>query len=59
MAVGAGSGDVLRMVLGQGAWQVGAGVALGLGLAMVLANAMRLMFFRSAPTMCRPSLRWA
>jgi putative ABC transport system permease protein len=49
MAVGAESGDVLRMVLRQGAWQVGAGVALGLGLAMVLANAMRLMFFQVSP----------
>ena len=29
MAVGAGAPDVLRMVLRQGAWQVGAGVALG------------------------------
>ena len=49
MAVGAESGAVLRMVLRQGAWQVGAGVALGLGLAMVLANAMRLMFFQVSP----------
>ena len=49
MAVGAESADVLRMVLRQGAWQVGAGVALGLGLAAVLANAMRLMFFQVSP----------
>lgn len=49
MAVGAESGDVLRMVLRQGAWQIGAGVFLGLGLAAVLANAMRLMFFQVSP----------
>ncbi len=49
MAVGAESGDVLRMVLRQGAWQIGVGVFLGLGLAAVLANAMRLMFFQVSP----------
>ncbi len=49
MAVGAGAGDVLRMVLRQGAWQVAAGVVLGLGVAVVLANAMRLMFFQVSP----------
>lgn len=49
MAVGAGGGDVLRMVLRQGAWQVGAGVALGLGLAVILSRAMRVMFFRVSP----------
>lgn len=49
MAVGAGAGDVLGMVLRQGAWQVGAGVVVGLGFAVVLANAMRLMFFRVSP----------
>ncbi|MGE0360705.1 MAG: ABC transporter permease [Vicinamibacterales bacterium] len=49
MAVGAGAADVLRMVLRQGAWQVAAGVTLGLGLAIVLANAMRLMFFQVSP----------
>jgi putative ABC transport system permease protein len=49
MAVGAESGDVLRMVLRQGAWQIGAGVFLGLGLAAVLANAMQLMFFQVSP----------
>jgi len=49
MAVGAGAGDVLRMVLRQGAWQVAAGVVLGLGVAVALANAMRLMFFQVSP----------
>jgi putative ABC transport system permease protein len=49
MAVGAESGDVLRMVLRQGAWQIGAGVFLGLGLAAMLANAMQLMFFQVSP----------
>jgi len=49
LAVGAASGDVWRMVLRQGAWQIGAGVALGLGLAVLLANAMQLMFFEVSP----------
>lgn len=49
MAVGAASRDVLLMVLGQGAWQAGAGVAVGLGLGALLANAMRLMFFGVSP----------
>jgi ABC-type antimicrobial peptide transport system permease subunit len=49
MAVGAGAADVLRMVLRQGAWQVASGVAIGLGVALVLANAMRLMFFQVSP----------
>lgn len=49
MAVGAGSADVGRMVLGQGVSQVAAGVTLGVGLAMVLTNAMRLMFFQISP----------
>jgi putative ABC transport system permease protein len=49
MAVGAGAGDVLGMVLKQGAWQIGLGVAAGLGLAVVLANALRLLFFRVSP----------
>ncbi|MGD9906051.1 MAG: ABC transporter permease, partial [Vicinamibacterales bacterium] len=46
MAVGAGAADVQRMVLRQGAWQVAAGVTLGFGLAVLLGNAMRLMFFQ-------------
>jgi len=49
LAVGAESGDVWRMVLRQGAWQVGTGVALGLGLAVLLSNALQLMFFEVSP----------
>ena len=49
LAVGADAGDVWRMVLRQGAWQVGVGVALGLGLAALLATAMQLMFFGVSP----------
>ncbi|MGE5813575.1 MAG: ABC transporter permease [Acidobacteriota bacterium] len=41
MALGAGYGAILRMVLAQGALQVGAGLAIGLGLAWLLATVGR------------------
>ncbi len=50
LAVGAERGDVLWMVLRQGAWQVAIGVALGVGLAVALASAMQLMFFQVSAT---------
>ncbi|MFI5356934.1 MAG: ABC transporter permease [Opitutales bacterium] len=37
MALGADSRRILRMVLRQGAWQIGLGLGLGLGLTLVLA----------------------
>ena len=55
MAVGAGAADVLRMVLRQGAWQVGPGDVAGLGVAVALSNAMRLMFFQVSPFDSSPS----
>ena len=36
IALGAGSGSVLRLVLGSGAWQAGAGVVAGIPLALAL-----------------------
>src|SRR5574338_1180656 len=41
MALGAGYGAILRMVLKQGAQQVGLGLVLGLGFAFLLATAGR------------------
>jgi predicted permease len=38
MALGARDGQILGMVLKQGAWQVGLGLTLGLGLALTLAT---------------------
>lgn len=38
MALGASRGDVLRLVLLQGVWLTGLGLALGLGLAFVLTR---------------------
>ena len=37
MALGADAARILRMVLGQGAWQIGAGLALGVGLSLLIA----------------------
>lgn len=45
LALGAEPRDVIRLVLTEGAWQVGTGVAVGLGLAVLLARAMQLFFF--------------
>jgi ABC-type antimicrobial peptide transport system permease subunit len=49
MAIGAGARDVLRMVLRQGAWQIVAGMVLGFGVAVALANAMSTVFFQVSP----------
>ena len=49
IAVGADPADVMRMVLTQGAWQVGLGIAAGFGLAVLLARAMQIMFFQVSP----------
>jgi putative ABC transport system permease protein len=49
MAMGAGRGDVLRMVLKQGFMPVGIGIVLGIGLAALLANALELIFFGISP----------
>ena len=49
MAVGAGAGDVLSMILKQGLWQIGIGISLGVGLGYALGSAMTLMLFRVQP----------
>src|SRR5690606_20744816 len=40
MAIGAGARDVLGMVLRQGLWQIGIGVALGMAIGLVLGSAL-------------------
>jgi ABC-type antimicrobial peptide transport system permease subunit len=45
MAIGARPSDVLRLVVGQGCRLALAGVALGLGAAMVVGRAMRGLLF--------------
>jgi predicted permease len=49
MAMGAAAGDVIRMVLRQGILQVALGTILGVGLAALLAGALRLLFFGVSP----------
>jgi predicted permease len=49
MAMGAASGDILRLVMGQGLRLAVTGVALGCGLAYGLALLLRGMLFAVAP----------
>lgn len=49
MAVGARAGDILRMVLRQGATQIALGLLLGLGLAAVTARGLQAMLFGVEP----------
>jgi predicted permease len=46
MALGAGGRDVLRMFLSQGAVQVGAGLIIALGLAILLSKGLRIVLFQ-------------
>jgi ABC-type antimicrobial peptide transport system permease subunit len=49
MALGAQGGDVLRLILKQGAVQVGIGMALGLALAALLSRGLELVLFQVEP----------
>lgn len=50
MALGAGSGDVIGMVLGQGLKLAGAGLAIGLAGAFALTRLMTSMLYDVKPT---------
>ena len=50
MALGAGAGDVIGLVLRQGAPQLAIGLALGLGLSLGLSRAMTIFTFQASPT---------
>jgi len=49
MALGAQAGHVVRMIFGQGAWQLGVGLVLGLGLAAGVAQLMTILLFDVQP----------
>ncbi len=49
MALGAGTGDVLGLMVRQGAWQLGIGMLLGLGLAASVAQLMSVILFEVRP----------
>jgi predicted permease len=50
VAMGASNGSVLRLVLKQGLWRLGLGVAIGLGGAFGLARVLKSLLFRVSPT---------
>lgn len=50
MALGASRGQVVRMVLGEGAWIGAAGAALGLAAALAATRVLRSLLYGVAPT---------
>ena len=50
MALGAHHGSIFRMMVGQGLWLSAAGLAAGLGAALLLTRAMRSMLVGVEPT---------
>lgn len=50
LALGAGRGEVLRMVMAQAGRLAVAGVAIGLGVAVIASRALRSQLFEIAPT---------
>jgi predicted permease len=50
LAMGARSADVLKMVIAEAGWMVGAGVVIGVALALGAANAARTLLFGLQPT---------
>jgi ABC-type antimicrobial peptide transport system permease subunit len=49
MALGAQARDVVRMIFRQGALQLGVGLALGLVLAVSIAQSMAVMLYQVKP----------
>ena len=49
MALGADRRNVLMLILRQGAWQLGFGLAAGLGLAALLSRALGILLFNVRP----------
>jgi putative ABC transport system permease protein len=50
VALGAGSGDVLRMVLGQGMRTIVIGVAIGIAMSLALTRTVESLLFGVTPT---------
>ena len=45
MALGANSGSIVRLILRQGIWPLGVGIVLGLGMAVLLGQALSSFLF--------------
>ncbi len=49
MALGAQSGDVVGLILGQGAWQLGVGMVVGLAFALGISQLLKIILFQVQP----------
>lgn len=49
-AIGASQAQIVGLILQQGLWKAGVGVALGLGGALLLSRSMKSLLFNVAPT---------
>ncbi len=49
MALGAKAGDVVRLVMRQGAWQIGIGLTLGVLLAVGISGLLSILLFEVPP----------
>ncbi|HKF53029.1 MAG TPA: FtsX-like permease family protein, partial [Candidatus Acidoferrales bacterium] len=49
-ALGAQPGNVLRMLIREGMWLVGAGILVGIGGALALNRVLRSLLFEIKPT---------
>jgi putative ABC transport system permease protein len=49
MALGAGTGDVLRLIAGKGVLLIGSGSVLGVAAALALSRLLRGLLFGVAP----------
>jgi len=49
MALGASGGDVVRMIFGQGIWQLGIGMAVGLAMALGVSQLLKIILFQVEP----------
>ncbi len=50
VALGAGRGDVLKLILSQGLWLTAIGLAIGLGIALAVTRLMRALLLDVSPT---------
>jgi putative ABC transport system permease protein len=49
MALGAQAGDVVRMIFGQGLWQLGIGMTVGLAMALGVSQLLKVILFQVEP----------